>query len=185
LAWGALLVAAALALGLAAGATLHTGPAPAPAPAAHHHGSTTTTAPPPTTTTTTAAPSSASTLGTLFGDLTAGVDGGTVVESDARMIGNDAQQAEADETAGQPNQATSDLQQAALAIADGDQRGSIAPDEAATLESDLSAFASAIGLAAAATPPTTTPTTPGGPAQGDGPGGDGPGGGHGHGNGNG
>jgi serine/threonine protein kinase len=136
---------------------------------------TTTTA----TTTTTTLPSGPTALAALVRDVASGESAGSLDSGIGRSISDPAEQAVADEAAGNANQAANDLQQAAMAIADGVQSGKITQAEGATLQSDLSALATAIGLSAAAAPPTTQPvgTVPGAGA--------GPGAGHGHGHGNG
>jgi hypothetical protein len=90
-------------------------------------------------------------------DVAAGQVAGTIDTGSGQAISNQSEQAVTDETAGNPNQAANDLQQAAMAIADGIGNGSIAQAEGATLQSDLSVLAAALGLSAASTPPTTAP----------------------------
>jgi serine/threonine protein kinase len=107
---------------------------------------TTTTPPPPT-------PSAA--LGTLVSDLTAGVVAGTVDTGIAQSIYNPAEQAVTNEASGNPNQAADQLQQAAVAIANGERQGAITAAEGTALQADLSRLATALGLSAASTPPTT------------------------------
>jgi len=113
----------------------------------------TTTTSPPTTTT----PNAPTALAAVVRDAAAGQVAGTIDTGSGQAISNQSEQAVTDETAGKPNQATNDLQQAAMAIADGIGNGSIAQAEGATLQSDLSVLAAALGLSAASTPPTTAP----------------------------
>ncbi len=128
-----------------------------------------------TTSTTTTILTGPTALATLVQDVASGVAAGTVDSGSGQSITSQAEQAITDETAGRPDQAANDLQQAAASIVNGIQSGKIAPAEGATLQSDLSALAIALGLGAAATPPTTQ--SPPGPGHGQGNG-------NGHGNGN-
>jgi eukaryotic-like serine/threonine-protein kinase len=127
------------------------------------------------TTTTTTLPSGPTALAALVKDVASGESAGSVDPASGQSISNRAGQAIADEAAGNANQAANDLQQAAMTIAIGVQSSKITQAEGATLQSDLSALATAIGLGAAGAPPTTQPAAPGP--------GTGPGHGHGHGNG--
>jgi serine/threonine protein kinase len=164
-----------LLLALGSSPTKHP-PTPAASNSTRHTSTTlapTTTIPPTTTTTTTSAPSA---LSTLVGDVAAGQAAGTIDSGSGQNISSQAEQAVTDEDAGQPNQAANDLQQIAMTIANGVQRGSIAQAEGITLQNDLSSLATALGLSAASTPPSTAP----GPGNGHGPGNA-----NGHGNGNG
>ena len=102
---------------------------------------------------TTTVPSAPTALATLVRDLASATQAGTVDSGTAKSISEPAQQAVSDEAAGKPNQAASDLQQAAQAISSADQNGSISGSEAATLETDLSALADDLGLSAAGSPP--------------------------------
>jgi eukaryotic-like serine/threonine-protein kinase len=145
--------------------------------------STTTSTTVPPTTTTTAAPTAPTELAALVSDVVSGMDAGTINQGVGQNIETQAQNAVTDEASGKPQQAASDLQQAATAIADGEQQGAIPASEAATLQSALNALASTLGLSGAATATTTT-TAPAGPiGPGGGPGGGGPGKGNGKGNG--
>lgn len=150
----------------------------------------TTTAAPPTTTTTTTttAPTAPEALADLVGDVASGESSGAVASDVGQNISNQAEQAITDESSGKPNQAANDLQQAAMAISNGEQHGKINPTFAQVLGSDLVVLANALGLGAAAAAPTTTdpaapgPASPtaapphghGGPKAGGGPQGDGP-----------
>jgi hypothetical protein len=163
-----LLVAAGVLLGL------HIGPSPAAGPPSHRNTTstdppTTTTTTPPTTTTTTALTASGALSG-LVNDVTSGIEAGTLDSGVGQSIANLAQQAVTDEAAGSADQAANDLQQAAMAIADGVDQGAISNAEETTLQNDLSILASTLGLSAAATPPTTTTPGPGpsGPGNGNG-----------------
>ncbi len=126
-----------------------------------------------TTSTTTTLPSGPTALAALVKDVASGVSAGSVDPGSGQSISNQAEQAIADEASGNANQAANDLQQAAMTIANGVQSSKITQAEGATLQSDLSALATAIGLTAAGAPPTTQPAVPG----------PGPGHGHGHGHG--
>ena len=126
-----------------------------------------------TTTTTTTLPNGPTALAALVQDVASGESAGSLDSGIGQSISNPAEQAVADDAAGNPNHAANDLQQAAMTIANGVQSGKITQAEGATLQSDLSALATAIGLSAAGAPATTQPAGPG------------PGHGHGHGHGNG
>ncbi|MGP0109523.1 MAG: serine/threonine-protein kinase [Acidimicrobiales bacterium] len=130
-----------------------------------------TTQPPVATTspTTTTAPTGPTALATLVSDIATGQAAGTIDAGSGQTISNQAELAVTAEAAGKPNQAANDLQLAAMAIASGLQNGSIAQAEGATLQNDLSVLATALGLSAAGTPPTSTsPTTEAGPGGGKG-----------------
>jgi hypothetical protein len=117
-----------------------------------------TTTPTTTTPTTTTPISPASTaLGSLVADVTSGVSAGTVDPASGQTITDEAEQAVSDEAAGRPDQSAADLQQAATAIAEGEQNGTITGPEGATLQGDLSTLATALGLSSAGSPPTTGP----------------------------
>ncbi len=126
------------------------------------------------TTSTTAAPTPATALANLVRDATAGETSGAVDQGSAQNIINQAQQAVTDSAAGRSSQAANDLQQAAMTISQGLQRGSITGAAATLLQQDLTALADVLGLGAAATPPATAPPGPGGghgagkPGKGDG-----------------
>jgi serine/threonine protein kinase len=121
-----------------------------------------------TTTTTTTPPNGPAALATLVRDVASGQVAGTIGTASGQAISSQAEQAVTDEAAGKQNQAANDLQQAAAAISGGIQNGSIAQAEGATLQSDLSVLAAALGLSAASTPPTAPPTTAPGPGGGKG-----------------
>jgi eukaryotic-like serine/threonine-protein kinase len=126
-----------------------------------------------TTTSTTTLPSGPTALAALVKDVASGVSAGSVDSGSGQSISNQAEQAIADEASGNANRAANDLQQVAMTIANSVQSGKITQAEGATLQSDLSALATAMGLTAAGAPPTTQPAGPG------------PGHGHGHGHGHG
>lgn len=130
--------------------------------------STVSTTLPPSTTTTSAAPSGgASALDALTRDLSTGVTNGTLDPATAQSISTPAGQAIIDVAANDLSKATTDLQQSAGVISNGLQGGTISPTDAATLQSDLSALATALGLSA----PSTTTTQPNtGPGDGKGKG---------------
>ena len=113
----------------------------------------------PTTITTTTAPTGPTALATLVGDIATGQAAGTIDAGSGQTISNQAELAVTDEAAGKPNHAANDLQQAAMAIASGLQNGSIAQAEGTTLQNDLSVLATALGLSAPGTPPTSTSAT--------------------------
>jgi serine/threonine protein kinase len=171
--WYALIVGLAL-LALVAGLVLAPGSNP-PSPQRHagattradRSGTSTTLAPTTTTPTTTTPPStlpsSSSALAALLGDVASFQSAGGIDQGSAQTISSQAEQAVSDEGAAKPSAAANDLQQAATAIQTGQQRGKISQSAATTLENDLGALASALGLSAASTPPTTAPG-PGGPA---------------------
>jgi serine/threonine protein kinase len=118
-----------------------------PAPSSTTSTSPTTTTPPP--------PSPSAALGTLVSDLTAGVVAGKVDPGIAQSIYNPAEQAVTNEASGDPNQAVDQLQQAAIAISNGERQGAITASEGAALQADLRRLATAMGLSAASTAPTT------------------------------
>ncbi len=119
--------------------------------------STTTTTTTSTTTTTTTLPSSSSALAALLGDVGSFETAGNIDKGSAQAISGAAEQAVSDEGAAKPSQAANDLQQAATAIQAGQQKGTISPSAAMTLQQDLDALAATLGLSAASTPPTTAP----------------------------
>ena len=94
-------------------------------------------------------------------DVASGESAGSVDPGSGQSISNQAEQAIADEAAGNANQAANDLQRAAMTITTGVQSSKITEAEGATLQSDLSALATAIGLSAAGETPTTQPAGPG------------------------
>ena len=178
--WQALIVGLALAA-LVAGLLLALGSSP---PRPHHHAeattkadrpgtsttdvpttttppTTTTTTPPTTTTTTPTLPSSSGALAALLGDVASFESSGNIDQGSAQAISSQAEQAVTDEGAAKPNQAANDLQQVATAIQTGQQHGKISPSAATTLQHDLAALATALGLSAASTPPTTARGPPG------------------------
>ncbi len=115
--------------------------------------STSTTTSTTTTTTTTPVATAPAALAALGSDVAGGESAGTIDHGSAQSITNQAQMAISDESAGKANQAANDLQQAAMSITMGLQHGKISSAEGATLQRDLSALASALGLSAAATGP--------------------------------
>jgi hypothetical protein len=139
--------------------------------------STTTSAPTTTTTTLAAIPAA---LAVLNRDIASDQSNGTLDPAAAQSITSQAQQAVLDAAASQPDQAASHLQRAGIAIDTGELDGSVDPAAAPTLQSDLSALATALGVGSAATGTTgaTDTTTTSGAGSGGG-------GGHGHGQGQG
>jgi eukaryotic-like serine/threonine-protein kinase len=136
---------------------------------------TTTTVPSTTTSTTsTAPPSSATALTTLTRDTSSAVTGGGLDAGSAQSITAPANQALIDAAANNSAQAATDLQQSSDAVTGALAAGKISSATAATLQTDISAIASALGVSA----PSTTTTAPGN-NQGSG---DGNGNGKGHGN---
>ncbi len=124
-----------------------------PTTAAGSSSSTTTSVPIPTTTT----PNAPTALALLVRDLAVATESGVVGSDTAQSISGPAQQAVSDEAAGRANDAASDLQQAAQAIAGAVRNGSISPSEGATLEADLASLAADLGLSAAGSAPPTSP----------------------------
>ncbi|HEY5121894.1 MAG TPA: serine/threonine-protein kinase [Acidimicrobiales bacterium] len=126
-----------------------------------HPGTTTTqhatTTSPPTTTTTVALGTRA--LSILVNDVTNGESSGGVDTSTGQTIIQQATMAVSDYSTRNTVQAASDLQQAALAIANGIQSSAVAPDQGAVLQSDLNTLANTLNLSAASTPPATTSTS--------------------------
>ncbi len=112
-------------------------------------------------TSTTVASTSATALAALVSDVATGESAGTVDSGSAQHISQQAEMAISDEAAGNANQAANDLQQAAMTIPQGVQHGSITAPEGATLQRDVTAFATTLGLRAAAATPTTSPATGG------------------------
>jgi len=161
--WRVGLIGAAVLVVLILALVLGLGSGPA-TPAAR---TTATTRPAVTGSTATTAPTPATALARLVRDATAGETSGSVDHAGAQNIINQAQQAVTDSASGKSSQAANDLQQAAMAIAQGLQKGSITPSAAGLLQSDLVALADVLGLGAAATPPTTAAPGPG-PAGGHG-----------------
>ncbi len=157
----ALLVVALLGAGAFFAYALTSRNTPTLPPATQHGGGTTSTSTSTSTTstTTTTVLTAPSTLGSLVSDVTSGEDDNLIPPDVGQSLTMQAQQAVSDESAGQPDQAANDLQQAASTIADAEQNGTIDSDEATTLQSDLSALAGALGLSAAGEAPSTTTTT--------------------------
>ncbi|HVB92480.1 MAG TPA: serine/threonine-protein kinase [Acidimicrobiales bacterium] len=128
----------------------------------------------PTTTTTAPRLTVPAALAALVSDVAAGVDAGNLSARLGQSLTDLAQQAVDDEAAGMQVQAAQDLAHLAATISSSLQSGTIAPSAGATLQGDLSALAVALGLGAAATPPSTTapstPAPPGGKKSGPGPG---------------
>ena len=136
------------------------------------HPSTTTTSSTTTssTTTTTTVPLGTAALSKLINDVASGQATGGIDSASGHVIAQQATKALTDYGAGNTVQAANDLQQAALAIANGTQSGTIAPDQGAVAQSDLAALATVLHLSAASTPPPTTTSTtttiPPGPGNG-------------------
>ena len=124
-----------------------------------HPGTTTTQHVTTSSTTTTTVPLGTRALSILVNDVTNGESSSGVDTSTGRTIIQQATAAVSDYSAGNTVQAASDLQQAALVIANGTQSGAIAPDQGAVLQSDLNTLANTLNLSAASTPPSTTTTT--------------------------
>jgi hypothetical protein len=121
-----------------------------------------TTTTPTTTTSTTPISPSATALGSLVADVTSGVSAGTVDPASGQTITDEAEQAVSDEAADRPNESADDLQQAAAAISDGVENGTITGREENTLQNDLSTLATTLGLSAAGSEATTpSPSHPG------------------------
>ncbi len=144
--------------------------------------STTTSAPTTTTTTLGAIPAA---LAVLTRDIASDQSDGTLDPGAAQSITAQAQQAVVDAAASQPDQAASHLQRAAITIDTGQLDGSVDPAAASTLQSDLSALATALGVADAGTSGTTGTTDTTDTTTTTTTSGAGAGGGHGHGQGQG
>jgi serine/threonine protein kinase len=111
---------------------------------------------PPATSTTTSAPTTTTTLAAipaalavLTRDIASDQSNGTIDSGTAQSISGQAQQAVADAAASQPDQAASHLQRAAVTIDTGQLDGSVDPAAASTLQSDLSALATALSVGSA------------------------------------
>jgi eukaryotic-like serine/threonine-protein kinase len=131
-----------------------------------------TTVPPTTEVTTTTTETAPAALGILIQDAGRMVADSDVDPGSGHSVISAAEQAVSDSSSGATAQAAQDLEQAAAAISNGVQAGSITAAAASTLETDLEALGRALQLSAAAQPPTTS--APPGPGH-HGHGGGGPG----------
>ncbi|MGC1238372.1 MAG: serine/threonine-protein kinase [Acidimicrobiales bacterium] len=111
--------------------------------------------PPPKTTTTTM-PSASTALSTLVSDMARAQSAGRMGPAAEQNIANNAEQALANNTAGNITQAGNDLQQAETTIVNGIQGGTIAEAEGLQLLHALSVLSTSLGVSI---PPTTTTTT--------------------------
>jgi len=109
-------------------------------------------------TTTTQASPKAVALAKLMSDVASGEGASTVDNASGQHISQQAQAAITDEEALNANQAANDLQQAATTIAQGVQSGTTGVGEGSTLQRDLTALATALGLEAPSVPPTGPPS---------------------------
>ena len=171
LAMGAVIVAGlgiGLLLGLAGGsatprpgalsATRSTGHVSPPQPP-------TTIAQPPVSTITTP-PDGPTALAALVHDIASGQVAGTLDTASGQAISSAAERAVTNQAAGMSKPAAKELQQAAMVIATGFQRGTITQAGQTTLQGDLSVLAASLGLSAASNPPVTASPSPG-PAPGN------------------
>jgi len=116
--------------------------------------------------TTSPAPTDTMALASLLRDIATGQAAGSIDAVSGQAISNQAELAVTDAAAGDPSQATNDLQQAAMVIASGLQDGSIGQAEGAALQNDLSVLATALDLSAASPSPTTAAGPGGGKGHG-------------------
>ncbi|HEY7948820.1 MAG TPA: serine/threonine-protein kinase [Acidimicrobiales bacterium] len=139
-------------------------------PGGHATSTTTSTSTTTTTTTTptTTIPTGVSALTGLTSDVASAENAGGLDGATGDAITAAANRALVDEQAGRTKQASDQLQQAMTLIADGIQNGSISQAEGATLQSDITTLATALGVtsnlsptAAATTAPTVAPPGPG------------------------
>ncbi len=114
-------------------------------PKKHHH-----------TVTTTTLPRVSTSLSTLVSDMATAQSVGRMGPASEEAIATDAEQAVANEAAGNSNQAGNDLAQAESTIVNGLQAGTITQAESAQLLHALSVLSTAVGVNI---PPTTTTTS--------------------------
>jgi serine/threonine protein kinase len=150
------LLAAALAYGLSSDG------AKAPAPTTVVKRTTTTVAPTSTTTI-----GSAKALASLLSDLGLAVSSGAIDSGTSQSIYDQALKAITDSSAGNLPQAANDLQQAVTTVGNAVNDGSLSTQVGQTLQNDLVAVATALGLS---TSPTVTTTAPFGNGKGHGKG---------------
>jgi serine/threonine protein kinase len=111
---------------------------------------------PPKTSTTTTYPSESTALSTLVSDMARAQSAGRMGPAAEQSIANNAEQALANNTAGNITQAGNDLQRAETTIVNGIQGGTITEAEGLQLLHALSVFSKSLGVSI---PPTTTTTT--------------------------
>jgi serine/threonine protein kinase len=109
-----------------------------------------------TTTTTTTMPSASTALTSLVSDMARAQSAGRMGTGAEQSIASSAEQAVANNTAGNITQAGNDLQQAETTIVNGIQGGTIVEAEGIQLLHALSVLSNSLGVAI---PPTTTTTT--------------------------
>jgi hypothetical protein len=109
-----------------------------------------------TTTTTTTMPSASTALTSLVSDMARAQSAGRMGTGAEQSIASSAEQALANNTAGNITQAGNDLQQAETTIVNGIQGGTITEAEGIQLLHALSVLSNSLGVAI---PPTTTTTT--------------------------
>ena len=109
-----------------------------------------------TTTTTSTIPSASTALSTLVSDMARAQSAGRMGPAAEQIIANNAEQALANNTAGNITQAGNDLQQAETTIVNGIQGGTISEAEGIQLLHALSVLSTSLGVSI---PPTTTTTT--------------------------
>jgi serine/threonine protein kinase len=112
--------------------------------------------PKPPKTTTTTMPSASTALSTLVSDMARAQSAGRMGPAAEQNIANNAEQALANNTAGNITQAGNDLQQAETTIVNGIQGGTITEAEGLQLLHALSVLSTSLGVSI---PPTTTTTT--------------------------
>lgn len=128
----------------------------------------------PTSTTTTLAPTTTTTSGSsqsltaLINDLAAGVTAGTIQNGADQPIAQLANQAVSDAAAGNLDVATSDLQQASSGVDGAVNDGSIDQSVGPTLQSDLAALATSLGIDPTAIAASSTSSVGGGNGNGKG-----------------
>jgi hypothetical protein len=101
-------------------------------------------------------PSASTALSTLVSDMARAQSAGRMGPAAEQNIANNAEQALANNTAGNITQAGNDLQQAETTIVNGIQGGTITEAEGIQLLHALSVFSTSLGVSI---PPTTTTTT--------------------------
>lgn len=109
-----------------------------------------------TSSSTTTALTSSQALANLVRDVSTGISSGAIPSATGLQISSQAERAVSNLAAGNSGAATNNLQQVASIISTGSSNGSITTNEASTLQNDLVALASTLGLGAAAITPTTT-----------------------------
>ena len=96
-------------------------------------------------------------LTTLLSDLASAVKSGAIDPATSQSIDNQALKALTDSSAGNLPQAATDLQQAVTTVANAVTNGSLSAQVGQTLQNDLVALATSLGLSASTNVPTTAP----------------------------